>query len=42
VTPAHGTTAPSDYLLVCGEGRLKAFKESWAKLTIPALVIVRQ
>ena len=38
VTPATRDDGGERYLLVCGEGRLKAFK-SWAKPTIPALVV---
>jgi ParB family transcriptional regulator, chromosome partitioning protein len=38
VTPRTGPDGEERYLLVCGEGRLKAFK-SLGEVTIPALVI---
>ena len=38
VTPRTGPDGEERYLLVCGEGRLKAFK-SLGEATIPALVI---
>lgn len=38
VTPRKGPAGEKRYLLVCGEGRLKAFK-SLGEATIPALVI---
>lgn len=38
VTPKPGTDGAGDFLLVCGEGRLKAFK-SLGESHIPALVI---
>lgn len=38
VTPRPSTTGDERYLLVCGEGRMKAFKELGEE-TIPALVV---
>jgi ParB family chromosome partitioning protein len=38
VTPRKGSDGEERYLLVCGEGRLKAFK-SFGEASIPALVI---
>jgi ParB family chromosome partitioning protein len=38
VTPRIGTGGEQRYLLVCGEGRMKAFKEL-EQITIPALVV---
>src|SRR6185503_11021006 len=38
VTPRRGPDGEERYLLVCGEGRLKAFK-SFGEALIPALVI---
>lgn len=38
VTPRKGSAGEQRYLLVCGEGRLKAFK-SLGEATIPAMVI---
>lgn len=37
VTPRAGTNGAEKYLLVCGEGRLKAFR-SLGETTIPAMV----
>lgn len=39
VTPRRGPNGDERYLLVCGEGRMKAFK-SLGEATIPALVVV--
>ncbi len=39
VTPRLGSDGSQRYLLICGEGRLKAFR-SLAEMTIPALVVV--
>lgn len=38
VTPRAGTNGAEKYLLVCGEGRLKAFR-SLGETTIPAMVV---
>lgn len=38
VTPRAGSDGEERYLLVCGEGRMKAFK-SFGETTIPALVV---